>query len=68
MKEEIIKKLLEEKRNFESFLRHAIQNEYNPNADNGSERVKKLREELERIWKEIKEINNPPPPLGEKDL
>ncbi len=57
MKEQIMKILLEEKAFAESRLRHAIQNEFNPAADNGPERVKKYREELARIWNEIKEIS-----------
>ncbi len=60
MKEELVlKTLLKEKENFEFDLRHAIQNEFNPYAENGTERIKKLREELDRIWKEIEKLLNP---------
>lgn len=48
--------LIEEKKRWEHLVAHAIQNEFNPFADNGTERLKETRIELGRITKEVKQL------------
>lgn len=48
--------LIEEKKRWENLVAHAIQNEFNPFTDNGTERLKKTRIELERITKEVEQL------------
>ena len=52
----IIEKLLKEKTKAEEFVRHAIQNEHNPYAENGKERLKKATENAKRIQGDILDI------------
>ena len=53
MKDEYLKFLINEKKKWEFNVEHAIQNQHNPYADNGTQRLIECRKELERITKEI---------------
>lgn len=45
--------LIGEKKRWEHLVAHAIQNQFNPFADNGTERLKETRIELARITGEL---------------
>lgn len=56
MKEQVLLKLLTLKQEWENKVAHAIQNQFNPYADDGTARLKECREELARIDKQILEL------------
>lgn len=45
--------LLEQKKEVQKLIQHAIQNEHNPYTHNGSKRLENLRQEMARIDKQI---------------
>ncbi len=53
MEKETLKLLLKQKEDCQYKINHAIQNEFNPYANNGSKRLEQYRKEMERINKEF---------------
>lgn len=56
MKDKVLKFLLKQKDEWEWKVGHAIENQYNPFADNGTARLEECRKELARIDLQIKEL------------
>ena len=52
----LLQKLLTLKQEWEDKVAHAIQNQFNPYAEDGTRRLKECREELARVDKQIIEL------------
>ena len=58
MEEQVLRELLKQKNQWEQYVSHAIQNQFNPYAENGTARLVECRKELARIDKQIIELTN----------